>query len=513
MVPSRFSSSIFISLFILVAYSLTLAGAILPLTGDQKTYLSIALEMMTRKSWVIPLLFDEPNFLKPPFQYWATILGWKIFGLSLFGAFIPSVLALSGVSFVAMKIATILEFERPAVVGLLTAASIGSMTYGSTAQMEIWIVLFLCSAWWSMLLRRYLVAFLLVGMMAWVKGPLYPVLWTTSVILWRLSLLKDVRFVGSLLTGVLVGLSWYVAASFTHYESMLKQFFEVENMGKVTTAQGSIIGLWGEFLYSLFPWTLLLLVAVFQADTRRKWKRHLRFYLAYAGVSAAFFTFFPYRVNTYLYFLTPIMAMLISQMSFDFKQRMKWGVTLFHLVLFSLMAWIMLKLTLQGWFSGWIWIGFSVTALFFVICLKQGKAIGVATASLLMVLMLRCAAVGIGELEYGGLIAFDRQYHKPISYFMDRNDIWHEFGMVSAIIHKPARVITDPQQVMEAIKNGDAVVYQDDQIPMQGPDLQCEEWKRLKRRTKFPFQRLLSEGVAWGDPEITRVFRICFQSS
>jgi 4-amino-4-deoxy-L-arabinose transferase-like glycosyltransferase len=71
--------------FVLGFYLILLWNMSVPMTGDQKVYLSIALEMRERGEWIIPYLFERANFLKPPLQYWTTLLGWKILGFSLFG--------------------------------------------------------------------------------------------------------------------------------------------------------------------------------------------------------------------------------------------------------------------------------------------------------------------------------------------------------------------------------------------------------------------------------------------
>ena len=66
--------------WVAAAYLINLGSFSVPLTGDQKTYVAIANEMRERGSWMVPYLFGEPNYLKPPFQYWATLISWNLFG-------------------------------------------------------------------------------------------------------------------------------------------------------------------------------------------------------------------------------------------------------------------------------------------------------------------------------------------------------------------------------------------------------------------------------------------------
>jgi hypothetical protein len=85
--------------------------------------------------------------------------------------------------------------------------------------------------------------------------------------------------------------------------------------------------------------------------------------------------------------------------------------------------------------------------------------------------------------------------------------------LVSAIIQKPVNCLYDQAAVNDFLLNGGAIVFQDDQTVPQVKALQCSDWMRLKRRTKFPFKKLINEGVKWGDTEIMRRYQICFQST
>jgi 4-amino-4-deoxy-L-arabinose transferase-like glycosyltransferase len=65
---------------------------------DEVFYTQTAQEMIQHKTWIVPYLFDGPNFEKPIFSYWLFILGFKMFGVSSFSArFFPAVFAVLGV--------------------------------------------------------------------------------------------------------------------------------------------------------------------------------------------------------------------------------------------------------------------------------------------------------------------------------------------------------------------------------------------------------------------------------
>jgi len=513
MISSLIRNPIYICFIVLFSYGFFLWGASVPMTGDQKVYLSIALEMFEKKNWMIPSLFGEPNFLKPPFQYWATLIGWKVFGLSLFGALIPSVLALVGSAFFCSGIAKHLKLKNPSLATLFFSATLGSMTYGSTSQMEIWVVFFILASWWAVLVERLFLAYLLVGLMAWVKGPLYPALWTISFLVWKPRSVKRLKFWVSLLVGILIGLSWYLLAAVTHHEEMMRQFFYVENLGKLNTHQGTIYGLWGEFFASLLPWAAFILVGALQPETRSRWKQNLRFYCSFAIVSAVFFTFFPYRVYSYLYFLTPLAAMLVSEVDFQLSRKIKFIAIGFYGVLFISLFAVIHMLQMSGWVGIWIEIFFIFSSSLFLFGLMKGKSTTIALASLLIVTLVRIGAVQIGEQDFSGLKRYVSTQDQKIAYFIDQKDIWHEYGLVSAILQKPVTRLYDQSSVSQFLLHGGAVIFQDDQSVPPSSSIQCTNWMRLKKRAKFPFERLMTKGVKWGDPEIMRRYQICFQST
>jgi len=496
-------------IIILVAYLVGLWGTSVPLTGDQKVYLSIALEMMEKKQWIIPSLFSEPNFLKPPFQYWTTIIGWKTFGFNLFGALIPSVLALVTSSFLVFKIGEKIKLKKPALAAVLFASTIGSITYGATAQMEIWIVLFLLSSWLAVLSRRIFLAFVLVGIMAWVKGPLYPVLWTMSILVWNLSFIKSKKFWAALFLGGMIGLSWYFLAARTHQREMMNQFFYSENFGKAGTQHGSIFGLWSEFLFSLLPWGVFLFFGFFQKSVRESWRENQKFYLSYSLVSVIFFTFFPYHVNSYLYFLTPIMAMMASEIDLPLSPRSKALGMGIYLVFFLLMNLVYFQLFKGGWVGVEIFSSIVFASIVFFGGYLKSHWEFVSLGSLLIVNIFRVSAVQIGERDIAGLKEVVLQRPGEYAYYIDSKDMWHEYGLISAAIGQSVQRIYDKTKIDSFLAAGGTIILQEDQQVDFPHNINCIEWQRLKRRTKFPIQKFLINGIVWGSPEIMRKFKIC----
>jgi 4-amino-4-deoxy-L-arabinose transferase-like glycosyltransferase len=501
-------------LLILVFYLIGLWLMSVPMTGDQKVYISVALEMRERGEWIIPYLFNEANFLKPPFQYWATLVGWNIFGLSLFGALIPSVIALLVSANFTNRISAILTGQNSYLPGLLFASSLGSMTYGTTGQMEIWIVCFYLWAWYEFMRQNWIRAFVVVGIMAWIKGPLYPVLWVLSSWLYlgfqheeRRVLSK--RYLVGLFVGVSVGLLWYALAARTHLQPMLDVFLLRENMAKTQTSQGTPQGLWGEFIYTLFPWVFWLILTLSSRDGRQSIKKYRYFYLSYALIPALFFTFFPYRVNTYLYLLTPIAAMMCG--GFSKIERNTVTRLISALVMLIAIAFSVFNFRLLG--GGWI--GFEVAGpLFLILALWayfyfQLNLSKLALVSLMMVNLIRMGAVELGEKDLQGLRAFHEADHAPLAYLIEYKDIWHEYGLVSSALKTDIQRLYNSSEYENFLNHGGAVILQEGQMAEHLNDLNCIAWPRLRKRIKFPFKKLIQSGLNFGDPELMRSYQIC----
>ncbi len=494
---------------VLGSYLILLWNMSVPMTGDQKVYLSIALEMRERGEWIIPYLFERANFLKPPLQYWATLLGWKVFGFGLFGALIPSVLAMIGAGWVVRRISG----EGSFLPLVFFCATIASMTYGTTAQMEIWIVLFYPLSWMLWRERRENLAWISTGVMALVKGPLYPALWVISVSAQKgfqkqtRELLRP-RFIGGLALGILIGLSWYFLAARTHLQAMLDQFLLRENVGKLSTSQGSPLGLWSEFLGTTFPLLPWWVFSVASKEFRARWRENRGFWLAYGLIPAVFFTLFPYRVNTYLYILTPLFVWMLSIQPPSVPRALRLPVQSLVAMVAGVMLFLILRLVLGAWIGAWIFALSVVALAIWVISIFRMNPALVGLGALLLVTTVRLAAIEIGERDIRGLREYRAANSGQLAYFLDGEDIWHEFGLISSALGEPILRIRGPEEKASWLAGGNALILSNEQ-ESEATGLSCTEWRRLKRRMKFPLRELILQGLSIEDPALHRVFRLC----
>ena len=495
---------------ILALYCIGLWRISVPLTGDQKTYISIALEMKSKSSFLIPYLFDRPNFLKPPFQYWMTLVGWEVFGFSLFGTLIPSVIALVGSAFFVKR----LSGEKSILSAIVFSSTVATMTYGTTAQMEIWIVLFYLIGWYLYLKEKTFAGFGVVGMLAWIKGPLYPVLFVVSLVFKAFleksgTLILKRKFLLPLLLGVVIGLLWYAAAAFYEYNLLRDVFLSRENFGKISTPQGTPFGLWREFLITLFPINLLILASVFDPLFKLRWQKNKSFYLAYSLIPGLFFTFFPYRVNTYLYLLTPLVSWF-SVLKPNPPKAIQVFIQFSSSLISVVAIFLIFRLSVGGWLSIYLGCALSLTFLAWTYSHYKFEGIWIGVSSLILVNLFRLGATEVGEWD---LKTLKKTQSSEFAYLIEPNqeDIWHELGLISTAIGHPIKRVKSEVEEKVFLESGGTLILSDEQNPLPNfpVNTHCNPWIRLKRRVKFPILKLLTTGLSIESPELHRIFKLC----
>ena len=512
-------------IWILAAYVPLLWEMMIPFTGDQKTYIAIAMEMRERGEWLQPLLFGEPNYLKPPFQYWMTLLSWKVFGFGVFATFLPGVLALLGTAWLLNEISRLLGERRWYVnSGLWFAASLGAMTYALSAQMDIYVCLFYAGAWWAGL--KFLespedekrnvgwlyAAFAIAGLSSLLKSPLYAAFWVVGYLIYLFIsgewlLFKNRHLYLAWGAGIALGLLWFVALYLRDRSGFWDQYVLHEQFRKGANG-GKLSNLWVPLLYMAFPFTLLIFTAIRSAWMGRRTSGILRFFLAWSIPPALFFSLFPYRTSLYLFILVPALAVLVDWGCFRAHRTrtfmvltratgvvMAAGLAILAFALYRLEfapLWLVLAFVFTGVAAAFVlWFGymrvFTITALFAVLC-------------------FRIASAEIVRSDHHGLVAL---MGNPAPYrgaMLDENrDVWHEIGLLSISLASPMKRLSGYDDVVEHLESGGTLILSDEQTEKyrltldhafeeKGERLEWKPWKRFKRRGKIPFREVLLEG-------------------
>lgn len=522
----------------LAAYLPFLGQMSVPLTGDQKAYIAISMEMLERKSFWVPYLMGEPNFLKPPFQYWMTILGWQLFGINFWGTFLPSVFALIATAWFLGEIGRMVSERSTAPQsGFWFAASLGTATFGTVAQMEVWLCFFYAAAWWAAL--KYLaaprgsrrpvwlfVAFAITGVSALNKSPLYSALWVVGFVTYLLivgewELLRQRRFYLATALGIVIGSSWFIALlAFDSNEESARLFSEYlvrETWAKKSGNSGTALSLWLALLYFSLPFTLLLIPSAISLWRRRsRATGMLRLALSWAWAPALFFSLYPYRVKTYLYVLLPVCAMIVDHgflrtTRSRLFQRFLWATGALLFVVTSLSALLVFR---AGLAPAWVSFCLAASGLIGLVSSLRGSVFILGLATLFSIVSYRGVATQLGETDIRGLREWVATAPaKPIAMWDDSRNIWHEVGLLSVALGRgpgskngPAIArLHEEADVINWLADGGRLILSDRQDAERikslvqtgrGGVIEVRGWHRWKIRKEFPLVDVLLKGRA-----------------
>ena len=513
-------------IWVVFAYLPFLGRLSVPLTGDQKLYIATAVEMRDHESWLKPLLFGQASYFKPPMQYWATLIGWKIFGFNLLGTLAPSVLCVVLTAWFLGEIATLLGERRWFVnAGLWFAATVGALTYGTTAQMEIYLCAFSAASWWAGLKflaapsetrnwKWIYLAFALAGASALIKSPLYSIFWVTGFVTYLLIsgewlLFRQKHLYLANLLGMALGLSWYVTISLMDGQHFWAQYALRENFEKSSGNQGTVISLWWALLYWCFPLTLLVFPSLRAAFRGRRTASVLRFVICWCWPAAVFFSLYPYRIKPYLFILVPALSVLVDWGYFRVGRTkfFRWSVKMTGALMFVLFLLLALVLFRAEIAPIWICEGLIVAGIMALICSQRDWMRGLILSGLASVFLFRAGGICLGEQDLAGLRASVASHPAAAVAMLDEDHgIWHEAGLLSVALEKPIARLQTADELSRFLQAGGLVALSDTQIAQFEPQivknlqsqketrLLIQPWYRWKGRLKFPYKQLIFHG-------------------
>lgn len=507
--------------WIAIAYSAGLWWYTVPFTGDEKIYLTIATENWLAHNWLQPLLFGEPNYFKPPIQLWATLAGWKLFGYSQWGGLLPSVLATLATALGIGLLAQRFSGGRPAEVTapLWFAGFAGTLTYGTTSQMEIWLALFFTWGWYFALeyerdgRPRFLyLAYTMAGLLALVKSPVHSACWVLGHWLYwgmvhRRRAGKQFRtphLWGALAWGIAIGLSWYIAVALKDFNRFWDHYILRETTRQGGSNGSTAIGLYVDTVIQTLPLTLLFAGAAWVARTHKKiWPLIAGWGLFLVLVFSAV----AYRTETYLYPLAPLFALIADVGT---RRGIQAGPLRAHAlavgILLSLGGWILVAAGLLPWPFGSALIAVS---LLHARAAWRGHVRWALVATLAWITVVRLGAVWIGQDDIRGLAEALRA--KPQAHIVmlnDARDMFFETGTFGMGLGRPGVNALSMGQLVSELHAGNILVladWQERRLPeirsAAGGTLQVTEWKRWKRGFTKPGWRDFFQLSQRRDPE------------
>lgn len=535
-----------ITVFVLAAYSPFMGHRIMRVAGDDKVYVSQAVEMARDGRWFIQTLQDVPDYYKGPLHYLLLRLGMGVFGYSMWATLYMNLLfALLG----GLSIAALFKRHRPerlewgVFCGISFAVCAGIFSHSFASQMEVQLAglflvgLFLLDS--AKTVRGDLIFWLLAGLVGWSKSPLHSALLGVSALLlwgWRGELLYRLKSVKHWLTvwaGVVLCIAGYMPAALNDYDNFYSIFIMRENLMKPANGGPWHEALVSVMLYSLWPLVIPAVVSYIDGLMRRfkdrSWGHvwfseftgdyrlfQLGFCLALPTI--VFFVWHPYRGHNYAMpviggVMMCVCAIWMSTRNEVLKKLYRialWitGIAIVALPLFVTALSARFDPVPEWWWSGltpmvWILCGLSIFGFIVFGPLKNQLKPVPAILSLIGVYWtLGTMMVIIGEREMFDLKKYLQTKTEAVkegsgselklSYYNLQTNIWSEWGYLNFMVGTPIRGIHNPDQLKENLEQKRTILVPGQEhlkrlmefAAKETPHLELknQSWKRWKTR-------------------------------
>jgi 4-amino-4-deoxy-L-arabinose transferase-like glycosyltransferase len=500
------------------------------MAGDEKVYISQALEMEKAGTWFVQTLNGAPDYYKGPFHFLAVRFGFMIFGHSLWaGLFMNLIFIAIG----TWAIYSILKPEKEhstetAFWGAgLFGLSLGIYTHSFASQMEVELAgTFALGLYFlnkSSRSRKAEVWFwIIAGFAGWIKSPLHSVfLGSAGLLFWLLngellSRLKSLKSWGAVLLGVGVGIVGYLPAATFDYANFLERYLLKETYNKSSSGQGVLVTLTSTFGFYLFPGLVIALTAYLKTFTLlRFWKnlspssqRTFKLCISLILPSVLFFSYHPYRFENYN--LPVIAAPIIWLATTRFYENRFWdniertGFALLALVLAILAGGVLiLQIAFHPDSSWWpSYLGWSCAAgtlgtafcfIRFGVLPQKIQLVPLTYSCLGLYLSIGLLSSTVGEKEMRDLRNFLAE--KPdsvLTYYNREKNIWNEWGILNLVFDRPVQSLYNNELISDALKSKKVILVPSPEFLQELTDyqkayhpelaLEVKPWKRWRTR-------------------------------
>lgn len=305
---------------------------------DEPRYASTASDMVLNNNWIVPHFNGAPRINKPPLFYWAIAISYKIFGISEFGARLPSTLAAIGTVLITYLWGKRLEDRNNGFwAGVMLIASPLFFFISRLCITDMLLTFFVCASLYLFFIEytetnknnfRRLFLYFLLSMVFLAKGPvgiLLFILITMGFLLW----IRDFQYMRSLwyLPGFLFFLGVICAWGIPFWLSLgTKQIFTLlsqEMSGRFVSGYAHPQPFYyylPVFFMGFFPWSLFGCIAFIHTLKKRprmpeEEKRQMYFFCSWFILTLIFFSMSHSKLMTYILPISPSIALLTKSLS------------------------------------------------------------------------------------------------------------------------------------------------------------------------------------------------------
>lgn len=340
-------------------------NSLLSLTNpDEVFYTLTAKEMAEHNTWLVPYIFDQPQFEKPIFTYLLIRVGFLLFGMTNFAArFFPALFGVLGVLAVYALSSLGFKNEKKAFISSLVIMSSGlyiglARTVFTDMIFSVLILLSILSFFWGYSQKAkkdigIILFFIFAGFAVLTKGPLGALI-PLLIAVTFLSIKKEAKFLfcksfaWGILIFVLISVPWYLLMSKKYGTAFTQEFFYNDHIRRLLEAEHLSNDTW--YFYPLymvlcmFPWSLFVAVALVFLFKNLKSTNPIYLLLAcWIGVVFIIFQSAHSKLVSYIFPLFPALALLAGDLIYNTavnenKNRQFFRVSMASLFIFFLIG-------------------------------------------------------------------------------------------------------------------------------------------------------------------------------
>jgi 4-amino-4-deoxy-L-arabinose transferase-like glycosyltransferase len=298
---------------------------------DDTFYGETAKEMTVQGSVLTPLIFEQPNFEKPPLYLWLVMVSYKLFGVNALTSRLVSaafgILSVLGTFHFLRKVLSD-QTAFLAAIMLASAAWWIGLTHVVLTDMVfstlIAFAMYSFYLWFKLQKRSHLLLFgLFTGLATMAKTPLGLVLPLLCAIVF-LIVSGNRQLIRSLLVSrwwllfLVIVLPWYLYASIKYGNAFLWEYFVNCHWNRLLHAEhhqfNTLYFYLGVLFVGLIPWTCYL--PVIGAAYKRLRSEHL-FAICWLVVMYVIFNVAQSKLSTYISPVFPSVAMLVAMSALE----------------------------------------------------------------------------------------------------------------------------------------------------------------------------------------------------
>lgn len=318
---------------------------------DEPFYAQTTREMVQANDWITPQIFGQPQFEKPIFFYWQTMVAQKVFGDTEFAARFPSAL------FATLLVFGTWIFGRRLLsptAGFLSAVVLGTgIEFALMARLMLtdislaFFILVSFAAFWMALedeknrQRWVFLQLLASGLASLTKGPiglLFPVLGCGGYLflMRRKAPWKGPGFWLGVAAWLVIAVPWYVVMLMKYGREYWDAFFVHENWERLVVAEHPANNHFWYYPMILavgsLPWMPLLIATIVRTCREALKNRVVLFLACWFLPNLIFLTIVQSKLPSYIFFLFVPMALLMgrtldSWLADGFRSRAEYIVT------------------------------------------------------------------------------------------------------------------------------------------------------------------------------------------